>query len=324
MSFFDRMMGRAAKAPEWASFMDGREFEAFVAAVREAMEAEGLAVKGDPAAGFVMAAQPGQEAHQYGLSNVAQMYHQAPAAERAEVVRRHFEKLRGVATPDGALERLGGDFDEARPLLKIRLFPTDMALPDTCVTFRPAEGVVAALALDLPDMVASVSSEQTGKWGKTTEELFALALDNVRAEPDIRHLQQDVGGAQVHLLEGESFFTATHALLLREHLPDPPPETGALVAMPNRHVVLYHPITDATVVQALNAMIPAAHGMFRDGPGSVSPHVYWWRDAAWWNDEPFMRIPAEVSDRRIDVTPPHEFVAKVLEPLTGEVMRDEG
>jgi hypothetical protein len=55
---------------------------------------------------------------------------------------------------------------------------------------------------------------------------------------------------------------------------------GALVSIPLAHSVLVHPICDVSLVQAAQAMIPITRQVHQSGPGSLSPHVYWWRDGS--------------------------------------------
>jgi hypothetical protein len=84
------------------------------------------------------------------------------------------------------------------------------------------------------------------------------------------------------------------------------PAHGALVAVPNRHVLVVHPIASVEAVRALNAMIILADRLYREGPGAIVPHVYWWRSG-----EPPMRIPSSVDEKR--VTPPDELVTVLNE-----------
>jgi len=72
----------------------------------------------------------------------------------------------------------------------------------------------------------------------------------------------------------------------------------ALVAMPNCHMLLYHPITDLAVVRALPAMAEVAGNEFRKGPGSARPLVLWWREPAWWLGGQFTAMP-EVRERQV-------------------------
>ncbi|MFB7528426.1 hypothetical protein ACFC0C_09260 [Streptomyces sp. NPDC056178] len=46
--------------------------------------------------------------------------------------------------------------------------------------------------------------------------------------------------------------------------------------MPSRHNLVYHPIADGTVVDAVNSLAAYTLGAFEDGPGALSPRVYWW------------------------------------------------
>lgn len=57
-------------------------------------------------------------------------------------------------------------------------------------------------------------------------------------------------------------------------------DLGAIVSMPLRHSVLVHPIDNASAQCGIAGMIPIAHQLFKQGPGSVSPHLYWWRDGS--------------------------------------------
>jgi hypothetical protein len=188
---------------------------------------------------------------------------------------------------------------------------------DVAVCDYPAEGMVATLVYDLPDSVAMVHKDSFTSWGLTKEAVFRLAMENVHREEGID--QQELpaeAGCKLSALMGDSFFTASHALFLEEYLPQPLPALGALVAVPHRHLVIYHPIQDNSALSALQVMLPMAIGIFQEGPGSVSPSVYWWREAAWWHDGQFTRIPAEFEGKKLQVYPPNEFVEKVLKPLS--------
>ena len=48
--------------------------------------------------------------------------------------------------------------------------------------------------------------------------------------------------------------------------------------MPRRHTVLAYPIQDASAAWALAPMLGHTAELFAEGPGSISPNIYWWRD----------------------------------------------
>ena len=134
----------------------------------------------------------------------------APRLDWPSIIRRHFGQiLRHRAEADDLMKRLESDFEEARPLLKVRLYPADTPLDPSAVQ-HPAEGLLAALVYDLPETVMSVSKDHIARWAIPADELFKIALENVRNEPGIQdELLEIPGRVSFHILNGSSFFTAT-------------------------------------------------------------------------------------------------------------------
>lgn len=309
MSRFDDFPGAGGSVPEWASFLKPSQFLALMDLVRAEFARHGLDAALEAREGKVRLLGNANGMRFLGLANLAQVCHQLPFHEWPGIVAQHFARMMHALDGKEAMhDRLAADFAEARALLKVRLYPADVAQHGLYTYRAPMDDVIAALVLDLPETVDSVHEAQIAAWGRPVDELFAIGLANVRtgdpAEPQSYELG---GGGSIRVLGGHSFFMATHALLLDAYL-EPPPEHGALVAVPHRHAVIYHPIVDQTVLCAVNAMLPMARGMFQEGPGSVSPHLYWWRDGQ------FTLLPAEVGSTAITFSPPDEFVA-LLERL---------
>lgn len=290
--------------PEWASFLKPSQFLALLDLVRAEFERRGLEASLDAQDGKVHLPGDAPGMRFMGLSNLAQVCHQSPFHEWPGIVAEHFERM--MHALDGKEElhdRLAADFAEARALLKVRLYPADVAQHGLYTYRTPMDEVIAALVLDLPETVDSVHEDQITAWGRPLDELFAIGLENVRTADPVAPQTYELGdGGSVHVLGSNSFFTASHALLLGEYLPSPL-EHGALVAIPHRHAVIYHPIVDQTVLVAVNTMLPMARGMFQEGPGSVSPHLYWWRDGQ------FTLLPSAVDADTLEFRPPAEFVA---------------
>ena len=143
--------------------------------------------------------------------------------------------------------------------------------------------------------------------GRTTPELWELAISQIDDGTPVHG--EDLGDG-VTAFVGESFFVASRVLDL-ERYAGLVPEAGALVAIPQRHMLIVHPIKTTQAVKALNSMIGAAAHFFGQGPGSIVPHVFWWR-----HDRSLLRVSAGVRDGHHYVIPPDEFV-DVLNALPG-------
>jgi hypothetical protein len=109
-------------------------------------------------------------------------------------------------------------------------------------------------------------------------------------------------------LHGESFFVASQLLVLERHVHSRA-RHGALVAVPTRHLLLLHVIEDARVLMAVNAVIPLAFRYFHEGPGAITPRLYWWRDGE------IVHLPTEMAKEGVTFRPPESFIEEVMRPL---------
>jgi hypothetical protein len=141
-----------------------------------------------------------------------------------------------------------------------------------------ADGLVFAYALDGPTSVRILTDKDVERAG--IEALGDAARANLVRVPAEHEEVPMEGGAVLHSFYGDTPFVASKALFLSqvvhqvtgESLPD----AGALVAVPSRHNLVYHPIADGSVVDAINSLAAYALGAHEDGPGALSPRVYWW------------------------------------------------
>ncbi|MEO6701193.1 MAG: hypothetical protein ABI140_17620, partial [Jatrophihabitantaceae bacterium] len=103
-------------------------------------------------------------------------------------------------------------------------------------------------------------------------ELPAPELITVRADPAL-------ATSRVHLFQTEDFYGASRLLvlanLLREQLGIEGSEAGYLVAVPHRHLLIVHRISDTPAMLAAIRLIgPLAEREHASKPGPISPHVY--------------------------------------------------
>src|SRR6185503_4712250 len=194
----------------------------------------------------------------------------------------------------------------ARPLLRVRLFrvaDNDPELLGHLVKVQLEPDLVAALALDLPTTVRTCNQDDIDHWDLPVDELFAIATDNLAAE--VAGYQRDSielqGGGSIQVLLGDTFFVSSQAYRFAQLVG--PLTNGALLALPNRHQLLWHVIESAPgTIGAVQALVQIASAGYREGPGSLTPDIYWWHGGA------FTRLPATVDRSGLHFMPPEAFV----------------
>jgi hypothetical protein len=286
--------------------MSAEEATAFLEAVGEDIERRGLPFAiGE---GVVRIERNG-EPSDYGLTNLAQVCHQAGRGRWTGTISEHFDNLFEAEAAQARLDEMARDLEAVRSMLKVRLYPAASlggVDPQEPTSWEIAPGLVAAFVYDLPTTIATVNASHITGWGRSRDELLAIALDNVRAEPVQAKRMGDAGASAVVACFADHFFAASHALLLGERMP-PEAKHGAIFAVPHRHALLYAPIVDLGVVQSLNHIIASAVRMFQQGPGSISPGLYWWRDGT------ITLLPAQLDGQKVAFAPPDDFIAVLNE-----------
>ena len=306
MSLFRRRPDPGPVPVDLALF-DQRTWESFASLVSDELGRRGREITfvgGQVRIGF-----PSPEV--FGLINLAQVCHGTQRRRWPTIIRGHFE---GMARTAGALAEFDEDFVKAAPILKARFQPADpppgiggefsgVAAGQQPIRRPFAEGLSLAVTLDLPDAVVGVTEDRRSRWDVEDDELFTIALANVRVEgPPARETVRLADGTPIITLESHSFFTTTWVQWLEEAASAVMPDAGALVAVPNRHLLMVHPLEDAGVVKAVQHLITLTRRFHDQGPGALSRHLYWWRDGA------LAWLPASVDDDRIEFYPPSEFV----------------
>ena len=305
MGFLKRMMGGGEDAepgPSWASPMGRQDTDAFVGAVAADLDRRGLThTIGE---GKVSIERGGSKS-EYGLTNLVQLCHQVGRREWAAAIASHFDNLFAAADADAEVRELARSFDGVRALFKVRLYPganLGGMDPTPPASWALAPGLTAAFVYDLPTTVSTANAEQVAAWGIDHEELLATALTNLRADAVDAQPIGETGPSAVVACVADHFFAASHALLLGERVP-PGAEAGAVFIVPHRHALLYAPLADLGVVQSINQLIPMAVSMFNQGPGSISPGLYWWRNGS------VTLLPAQFDGGKVQFAPTDDFVA---------------
>ena len=302
MGFLRRLIGGAEPPPDWSPFDDGRTHREFIGAVEDDLGRRGVPFElGD---GVVLIPTEGDDRPaEYGLSNLSQ---QCAASERddwSRIIATHFTSVFSIRGRD--LDALAADYEQVRPILQVRLMPDEsmggVDVPGSVI--RPiAPGIQAVLVYDFPDSTASVHEEHLAAWPVDVDEAFDQGLRNLDQEPaPISDDMEVEPGTSVRVWYGDSFYVATRVLRLADLVP--PGTTDALVAVPNRHTLLVHPIVDGGAVAAMQPIYRLAVQLFREGPGSISDQPYWWHEGS------LEQIPHHTKGRDVTVVPPDGLLA---------------
>jgi hypothetical protein len=74
-----------------------------------------------------------------------------------------------------------------------------------------------------------------------------------------------LGRAECFSLTGEHGWAASHILHIDKYLPASA-SLGAIVGLPNRHILICYPIDPATVFEAMRELVPFVTGLYNDPP----------------------------------------------------------
>ncbi|MEM1333683.1 MAG: hypothetical protein AAGG08_09515, partial [Actinomycetota bacterium] len=164
--------------------------------------------------------------------------------------------------------------------LRVRLVPSSPidATMLAALGARPvADGIAALLSVTTPEGPRTVSLDELDQLGWDVEETWASAWAQTKLLEEPEELDAvDLAGVEVVHVFGCSEFTASLACSM-EHFLGPLGEHGAIVGLPCDHTILVHPIGGSDSRRAIGTLVPIVRRLHADGPGSLSPQLYWWK-----------------------------------------------
>lgn len=278
---------RRSEVPEWAAVLGADGYARFRAALNDAL--------GEHELGEGVVIVPGRSTR-YGLTNLAQQWSLVDPFERADLVASHFRsrfEAEDAQPPEG---------ESLLRLLRPRLWDSGAASQPgrSLITRAIANDLVAVLCVDRATSVVTLTPEQAAATGRSTSELWQFAIAQI---DDGLAVTRNVLDPGVHTVHGDSFFVASRLLDL-ERFAVPVAPHGLIVAAPTRHMLMFHRVETLATIEALRIMAGISDGFHRDGPGSIVPHLYWWRDG-----ERPLRLVTAVYANAVTVEPPDELLA---------------
>lgn len=300
-SFFKRKKSDVV-VPEWASILTLDQYEAFTKALQKYFARkkvdyqlkDGIVEVEENVFGF----------GQMGLMNLIQVCKQQDLKHYFEVVSGHFESIAQGKQFESQFEAMVKDFSQIQQYLAVRLYPVeflDTLHRENTIGNDFATDVYAMLVFDLPHTVMNVKPKQAAEWNKSKDELFAIGLQNIRRNYPFQIMQEVLGEHKVWLVQGEHFFVPNIVFDIKNY-PQFIGSKGSLVGIPHRHGALIYPIESLELINAVNSLIFVVNGMYQEGPGSLTNHLYWYHDGT------FDDLPYVIEDKTLKFSPPDGFI----------------
>ncbi len=292
------------EVPGWAPFETKEDFHLFLETAMEYFTKRGFTTDLDAATGGLTVPEQPYQGSQMYLGNVASVCAQIEKQHWAEAVKDHFSSFE-TSIKEG--EDVGADrkdFEKVKHLIMPRLYPIDyLEYKDKMVMRSSLEDTLLTLVFDLPTSIVNVQPDDVAAWGKGEDELYRLAFQNLRATYPPAFEQMELSGdAKIQIMAEENFFNPTYALFL-EQFEGLLGQHGTVVGVPHRGALLCYPMEDQNFLNVIHQLAFIVTGMYKDGPGSLSPHLYWYHQGE------FRRLPFRIGENnKFEFMPPAEFV----------------
>jgi len=264
--------------PAWANFLTLEEFSAFLDTVANELRSRGIFFQDNN--GVLEIVHPNGRFASCGLANIALKCGSVGKDEYAREVALHFDRILGKPGPP---QPFPTSFDELRPYVRVRIYNDDAehlrAHRDQIIARPLADGLLSAAVYDMEGVIVFVSPKHLERWKISPDEVFRAGIANVGREKAVREAFR-LGDAELFCLASEHGFASSQVLHLGSYLS--PSQYGALVAMPNRHLLICYPIRLSNVIRTLRELVPFVSGMYDDPPDGDEHHklttnLYWWR-----------------------------------------------
>ena len=204
----------------------------------------------------------------YGLVNLAQELAGIPTGEWPERVGERLAML-GATSPE-----YPPDYEQAGPNLRIRL-SADGSQPGWAAYRRICDGLDEVLMMRNEVGCITVSPSQVASWGISIDRAFADGRQQtIWDEPRERKILAR-GDSKVVWVRANFF--ASSVLLSLDHLLSRTNKFGAIAMAPCRDALLYAEVIDDRITASVAGLIEIGSQWYVDGPGSISPEVFWYQ-----------------------------------------------
>lgn len=289
------------KRPQWMTYMNDDQYFHFINIVQKYFREIPLEILIDD--GVIHVQENDLGLNNLGLSNISQSCARHKIHEYKSLIYNHFDHMQKIHEFNEHFDELKNDYNLVSDYIGVRMIRTEtfeVIGRDKMLINEITDDTSSMVIFDLPDSTTNLDPSILKKWNKSEEEIYAIALENCRKNYPFKSEKHNLNGIEFDVFSADHFFSPT-VVLYPEILANYVTDYGALVIFPTRHLCIIYTIQDLNVVQAVNSLIAVADGSYKDGPGSLSPKLYWYLP------HKFEELPYKMDDG-ITFTPPKKFV----------------
>ncbi|GEM_PF-731927 len=242
-----------------------------------------------------------------GLMNLAQLCLSHPREEWPRLIDGHFKALEVSETQKVTRGNEARVYEKVAERLMVRIDCVSKMYPGLKIPGRTAlDDLFEYIVIDYPENIESLAENLLQIWNKSLDEVFLKALANTARDAPFPFTKEEVEGAPVYFVCNDSFYTATHWRFL-DRYPESAGKFGRIFALPNRHTLMYIPVENRDAIAAFHRMIQFIQTRYLNGPGSITPTVYWEKDGTVLAIPSTARIDEKQNIIGLSVFPPDEF-----------------
>ena len=287
--------------PVWLNYMTDDEYQHFVHKIEKYFK--DLDLQMTLIDGVIKVEDNDRGLNNLGISNISQTCAKADKQEYERLLREHFDSMQKIYKFNQKFDRTKNEYDLVSEYIGVRLITTEsigVIGKENVLIKQLTSDLSQMLIYDLPDSTVNIKPSILATWSKSKEEVFVTAYENCRRNYSIEPQDHNLEGVEVKVFTANHFFSPS-VLLFEDEMQKYTSEYGSICIVPTRNLVMIYPITDLGVVDAVNKLIAVAHGAFRDGPGSLSPKLFWYANNM------FTELPYRMEDKLV-FSPPQNFV----------------
>ena len=305
MKFFNFSKKNRKAVPSWASFFNETEYETFIDELNKHFKDQKFNINQENSELTLT-----DEETVYCLWNIAKKCNQAEMSDWPNIMKEHLDFSIGSETDYEYFCENMSDFNFVKEFIGVTLYRQEdlekLGLEN--VIYKPyIEGFYKVVIFDFPITMQTVLRGQLEAWHKTTDELIALGLENLRSRYDKVAEKKDFSSIKVWSITDEEGY-ANNILLEPEEIEQYIGENGALIAFPNVKETLIYPIDRPQTLIAATKMVHLIKDKIKQA-NPMSEGLYYYKNGQ------MTEIPYSYEGHKLEIHPTEEF-SKTLDMVT--------